>query len=180
MDKYVSDPKDYLNWSGALYRFWDYALIFEILKDKYNINLANITYNNNDAVFQNLCNNKRINYSNFDIENIFKLPVRSNKYDVVCLLGSLDHVKQNVYDYIQKVCRHVSIGGYIILTTDDQSISKYKTNTVSVDTLLDMSLILEGYGFEFVSSEKDTMVAYNYNPDTKNYPHSLVMKRVGK
>lgn len=177
IDRYATIPKLSDNWDGALYKFWDYAMVLS-LPDIKNTRLLNLYHKTDDPVFRAICNDNNIEYISVNIENVFDLLIRTNKYKTVCCIGSLDHSEFTLRKYINKLYRHVSLDGYLAITTDEQSLSKHKTKTISVNDLLDMSLILEQFGFEFVSNHKSLLV--NYDDNAKNVPHSLIMKRVGQ
>lgn len=177
MDRYAAIPKLTDDWSGALYKFWDYAMILQ-LPNIDNSTLLNLYYKNDDPVFKAICEDNNINYTAINIENVFDLLIRTNKYKLVCCLGSLEHSEQPLRKYIDKIYRHVSIDGYLAITTDEQSMTKYKSKVIDVSDLLDTSLILEQLGFEFVSSHKNLLA--NYDDKARNVPHSLIMKRVGQ
>lgn len=176
INTYASLEKNAEEYSFGLYKFWDYALVLRLLSNRPK-KLLNIVTKGDDVTFNIICNHTNIKYEYTDIESLLSLPIRTHKYDIVTCLGSLEHSIKNVRVYLDKLYRHINLNGYIVITTDEQNISKYKTKNISISDLLDFSLFFEHVGFEFVSDDNNLLV--EYDEQIKNVPHSLVMKRIG-
>ena len=177
LNEYVSIPKKDGDYNSSPYKFWDYAIVLRILSNELNNkgSVLNVS-RTEDVVFNNICNNKGIKYSDITIDVIYNIPVRDNKFDVVCCLGSIEHYKKNWLGLIEKLNKHVKIGGYLVITTDEDTQNSKKRRIITIENLLEISLLLENMGYDFVSNS-DHLIDYIYDTRT---PSSLVMKRIGK
>ena len=177
--KYMGMAKDEGDYEISPYKFWDYALALKIIESvlpyKYN-NVLNLTSSGPDVVFQNIIKNQgTTNFTQINLKEVKDLPIRNNKFDLISILGVLEH-NTNVMPFIEKISKHVKLDGILLITTDELTSDKYKNNIINIEELLEISVVLEELGYDFVSDEEQ-VVEYNYNAKTV---HSLVMKRIGK
>lgn len=179
LNNYLSIPKQSGSYDTSPYKFWDYALLLKIANDvvryKY-ISILNLIQIVPDVVLANICIDKNnIDLTQIAIQEILNTSVRDHKYDIVSVLGVLEHTKNNL-PLLEKISKHVKINGCLVITTDEITRDKAKNNIITIDDLLEISVLLEAWGYEFVSDEEQ-LVDYDYKAKTV---HSLVMKRIGK
>lgn len=174
---YMGIPKKEGDYKNSQYKFWDYTLLVFLIENHIPSvkKILNISING-DIVLDNILSANKIEYTTCNPDNILKLSVRDNKFDIICILGVLEHTNIDLIKLLTKISKHINIGGYIIITTDEDSEYHNRYRAISVDDLLNMSLILEKLGYDFVSDSIYDFVDYDNNSKL----HSLVMQRVGK
>ena len=171
---YLEIPKKVENYSSALYKFWDYSLLLKLIK-YYSLNesnILNITNKNRDVTLDIISDYYSLNINQMSFGQFSKLPIKKNRFDIICSFGILEHIK-NPSVFVEKLSKHPNKGGFIIITTEE-NISSTKKRTITSEDLLSYSILLEQMGYDLCSDEFD-LLKYTENSNL----HSLVMKRIG-
>lgn len=173
------------DYDSSPYKFWDYCLLIKLINEFYTdmVSVLNLTKGEvSDIVLENifdnlaLKDNKIIMLDQIGINDIIGTPVRNNKYDIVCCLGSLEHTLADYTKFIEKISKHVRMSGFIFITVDELSLDSHKFKILKIKDLLETSILLETLGYDFVSDEDD-IIDYI---DGSRAVSSLVMQRVGR
>jgi hypothetical protein len=182
LEWYMGIPKMDGSYQDSDYKFWEYALTLKLIHDfrldltGKKLELMNLVISP-DIVFQNIVNSlSEANYQERRLEDLLKMPVRNNKFDIVCAFGLIEHTDYSHTVFCDKIGKHVNIDGYLVMTTDHYTPKNSKRFELDTSSMIDFSVIFEQLGYEFVSSEFSHSVDYNDN----NRLHSLVMKRIGR
>lgn len=157
----------------TLSKFWEYSILLKLI-DFYALQKSTILniYHNYDNALDIITNNKKLRLTQQSMVQFLNSNIKSNRYDIICCLGSLEYAVSD-YVLLNKIQKHVAVGGYIVLTTNSES-SLLSKRTITADNLMDYSLVLENLGYDLCSDEFNT-IDYNNNSNI----HSLIMKRNG-
>lgn len=157
----------------TLSKFWEYSILLKLI-DFYALQKSTILniYHNYDNALDIIMNNKKLRLAQQSMVQFLNSNIKSNRYDIICCLGSLEYAVSD-YVLLNKIQKHVAVGGYIVLTTNSES-SLLSKRTITADNLMDYSLVLENLGYDLCSDEFNT-IDYNNNSNI----HSLIMKRNG-
>ncbi len=103
--------------------------------------------------------------------------ITGHKYDLVTCLGILEYLS-NLEQYFMKFTKHVKVGGFMIVTTDQTLAVKSKVRKMGPQDLLDLSQLIEDNGYEIYGQNTFTDIDYNFN--IENGLHSIVIQRIGR
>lgn len=186
LKNYMGMAKKDGDYNLSPYKFWDYCLLIKLINEFFGnrvevLNLTNFIVPDIvlDNIFSNLAvrDNKILSLTQVYVNDVIKLPVRNNKYDIITCLGSLEHAIGASYSqYIEKISKHVKMNGFIFITIDELSIDTHKLHILKVSDLLETSMLLENLGYDFASDE-DNIVDYI---EAGRAVSSLVMRRIGR
>lgn len=172
--QYLELPKVKEDYSSTLHKFWDYTLLLKLI-EYYNIkslNILNIVLDTEDRSLQIIADYKKLNLTQISMNDFSNMKIRYHRYNIICCFGIMEFIEKEM-QFIDKINSHLSMNGYLIITTDANY--SYKPRTVTTDDLINISFLLEKMGYDFCSDELDVV---NYND--KSNLHSLVMQRLGR
>ncbi len=171
--EYLQHPKSIRDYSSGIARFWEYSILLKLM-EYYNLKnptVMAVTAKDDGTALSIISEYKNFKSTSFNIKDFLKIKIRPNQYDIVCCFGGLEFAK-NEYVLLSKLSKHVKKSGYLIVTTNQYP--NNPTKKITVDDILDMSILLEDSGFDFCSDE-DYPLKYNTDSDL----HSLVMEKIG-
>lgn len=175
---YASLPKDMSINSELRYKFWEYSLAISLCRKEGINNILDIGVSN-DIVYGALANYYCIKLRNFNLDDFFKSKINGYKGDLVTCFGMIDRV-DNPESLLNKLYKHVAIGGYLLITTDDELTIKNKKRIFTPNDFISISISAEKLGFELYglnNNPDNSYEPYDYLPDMKNPHISLLLQK---
>jgi hypothetical protein len=171
---YLQSPSSLDNYNTSIFKFWEYSLLLKLIEEYklQNDYILNIVVDKKDMVLESLAKLNNIKIDQISYQRFLKLPIKINRYGIVCAFGILEH-STNEYYLVDKISIHIKLNGYLMVTTDGSSTPSKRE--MDVNDLISISFFLEQNGYDFCSDDELNMVYYT----EKSNLHSLVMKRLG-
>lgn len=166
--RYAETKKNFTRESQPRYKFWDYSLAIELARQEKVKTILDIG-STNDITYEVLCNWHQINLKQITLTDFRALKIRNNQYRIITLLAQLEYLN-NIKLLLDKVLKHISYNGFLVITTDEEMMDKHKKTIIDSEYLLHLSLEVEEKGFELYPYEAE------YNDRSRLM--SLVLKRI--